>query len=213
MLDPHTEHATQLHNHWYWRPGHRSGRPFYTWHLTFDGQHDLHRLVTEYHQALRHLPGLDLVPIPWLHITMQGMGFVDEVSDTDRNAIIHAASQRLATIQAPTLTFHLVTIRPEAITLYPHPTEPVRAIRSEIRKAIADIWGANHVPENTDNYQPHLSIAYVNSHAESSRVADLLSAKNFDPVRLTLTYAYCIAIQRINHAYHWDTQAAVNLAS
>lgn len=110
MLDPHTEHATQLRNHWYWRPGHRPGRPFYAWHLTFNGQHDLHRLVAEYHQVLRDVPGLDLVPIPWLHITMQGIGFIDEVSDTDRDAIVDAAGRRLATIQAPTLTSHHVTI-------------------------------------------------------------------------------------------------------
>jgi 2'-5' RNA ligase len=213
MLDPHTEHATQLHNHWYWRPGHRPGRPFYTWHLTFDGQHDLHRLVTEYHQVLRDVPGLDLVPIPWLHITMQGIGFVDEVSDTDRDAIIKAANRRLAIISAPTVTFRHVTIRPEAVTLYPHPAESVRAIRAEIREAIADVWGTSHVPETADKYQPHLSIAYVNSEAESSHVAETLSVKNYDPVRLVLKFASCIAIQRANHLYHWDTHATVHLAA
>jgi 2'-5' RNA ligase len=212
MLESRTEHATQLRNHWYWRPGHRPGRPFYTWHLTFESQHDLHRLVAEYHDALRDVPGLDLVPIPWLHITMQGIGFIDEVSDTDRDAIIDAASRRLAKIPAPTLTFHHVTIRPEAITLYPNPTEPVRTIRSEIREAIAGVWGTNQVPEIADNYQPHLSIAYVNSHAESSRVAEVMSAKSPDPARLVLTSASCIAIQRVNHSYHWDTHATAHLA-
>ena len=212
MLDPHTEHATQLHNHWYWPPGQRPGRPFYTWHLTFDGQHDLHRLITEYHQSIRDLPGLDLVPIPWLHITMQGIGFADEISDTDRDAIIEAARRRVAKIPAPNLTFHHITIRPEAITLYPNPTEPVRTIRAEIREAVADVWGTNHVPDAADNYQPHLSIAYVNSHAEAPRIVDVLSAKNADPARVVVTFASCIAQQRINHSYQWDTRAAAHFA-
>jgi hypothetical protein len=142
----------------------------------------------------------------------KGIGFIDEVSDTDRDAIIDAASRRLAKIPAPTLTFHHVTIRPEAITLYPNPTEPVRTIRSEIREAIAGVWGTNQVPEIADNYQPHLSIAYVNSHAESSRVAEVMSAKSPDPARLVLTSASCIAIQRVNHSYHWDTHATAHLA-
>jgi 2'-5' RNA ligase len=212
MLESGAEHATQLRNHWYWRPGHRPGRPFYTWHLTFDGQPDLHRLVTDYHQALRDLPGLDLVPIPWLHITMQGIGFADEVPDTDRDAIIDAASRRLATIPPPTLTFHHITIRPEAITLYPNPTEPVRTIRAEIRQAIADVWGINHVPDAADTYQPHLSIAYVNSHAEAPCIVEVLSAKNPDPARVVVTFASCIAQQRVNHSYQWDTHAAAHFA-
>ncbi|MGH3686955.1 MAG: hypothetical protein ACRDRU_24810 [Pseudonocardiaceae bacterium] len=37
---------------------------------------------------------------------MQGIGFIDEVSDADHDAIIEAASRRLAKIPPPTLTFH-----------------------------------------------------------------------------------------------------------
>jgi 2'-5' RNA ligase len=162
--------------------------------------------------VLGDVPGLDLVPISWLHITMQGIGFIDEVSDIDRDAIIEAASRRLAKIPAVTLTFHHVAIRPEAIALYPNPIGPVRTIRSEIREAIAGVWGANRVPESADNYQPHLSIAYVSSHAESSRVAEVISAENPDPARLVITSASCIAIQRVNHSYHWDTHATAHLA-
>lgn len=212
MLDPHTEHATQLRNHWYWRSGHRPGRPFYTWHLTFEGQHDLHRLVADYHEALRDVPGLDLVSIPWLHITVQGVGFIDEVPDADRDVIIEAVSRRLASIPAPTLTFHHVTIRPEAIALYPNPTEPIHTIRFQIREAIAEVWGTDHVPETVTDYQPHLSTAYVNSQAEPSRIAEAISAKNVDPARLALTSTSFIAIQRVNHSYHWGTHATAHLA-
>lgn len=212
MLDPTTEHATHLRNHWYWRPGHRPGRPFTTWHLTFDNQHDLHRLVTDYQNALRDVPGLDLVSIPWLHITMQGIGFTDEVPDADRDAIIDATRRRLATIPAPTLTFHHVTLRPEAIALYPHPAEPVHRIRSEIREAIADVWGTSRVPESATGYEPHLSIAYVNKNTDPSRAIEAISALTANLTRLVLTSASCIALQGVNHAYHWDTHATAHLA-
>ncbi|MGH3795171.1 MAG: 2'-5' RNA ligase family protein [Pseudonocardiaceae bacterium] len=212
MLDPHTEHATQLRNHWYWRPGHRPGRPFYTWHLTFERQYDLHRLVTEYQDTLADVPGLDPVPIPWLHITMQGIGFTDQVSDTDRNAIIEATRRRLAEIPAPTLTFHHATIRPEAIALHPHPAQPVHTIRSHIRNAIADVWGTDHIPEPATGYQPHLSIAYANKNAEPLPAADAIAALSTDPAQLILTSASCIALTRINHTYHWDTHATAHLA-
>jgi hypothetical protein len=213
MLDPTTEHATHLRNHWYWRPGHRPGRPFYTWHLTFEHQAELHRLVADYQHALRNVPGLDLVPIPWLHITMQGIGFTDEVTDADRNAIIDATCRRLATIPAPRLTFHHATIRPEAIALYPHPPEPVHTIRAGIRQAIVDVWGTNRIPETATGYEPHLSIAYVSNNTDSSPAAEAISAINIDPTQLVLTSASCIALQRVNHAYRWDTHTTAHLAA
>src|SRR5687767_5412913 len=97
MTTPPTgQHADQLVNHWFWRPGWRPGRRFYTWHLTFEDQDDVHSLVMEYQSALRNVVGLDFVPPQWLHITMQGVGFVDEVSNTDIAAIADAACSHLA---------------------------------------------------------------------------------------------------------------------
>ncbi|WP_407936524.1 2'-5' RNA ligase family protein [Lentzea tibetensis] len=135
-----SEHADQLVNHWYWRPGWRPGRQFYTWHLTFEGQDDVRRLVTQYQDALTDVPGLDMVPLPWLHVTMQGVGFVDAVSESEVRAIVAAARARLAKIPPQTLTFHKPTIRPQAIALCPDPTEAVHTIRDAIRHAIADRW-------------------------------------------------------------------------
>jgi len=63
----------------------------YTWHITFAGQTDLHRLVSEYQEALRPLSQVDLVPLEWLHLTMQGVAFTDEVSTADVDRIIDAA--------------------------------------------------------------------------------------------------------------------------
>src|SRR5262249_4986867 len=104
--EPTDTHPTTMRNHWYWRPGWRPGRHFYTWHLTFDHAHDLHALVDTYQRRLADLPGLDLIPRPWLHLTLQGVGFVDEVTEQDARRIAQAAAAHLATLPAPELTFH-----------------------------------------------------------------------------------------------------------
>ncbi|MFD5815622.1 hypothetical protein [Streptomyces sp. NPDC127038] len=47
------------------------GRRFYTWHLTFEGQDDVHRLAAEYRAALAPLgDSVTLIPDRWLHLTM-----------------------------------------------------------------------------------------------------------------------------------------------
>jgi hypothetical protein len=55
-------HADHVRNHWWWRPGWRQGRRFYTRHLTFDDQPQLHALVDAYRDSFAQLPGLDLIP-------------------------------------------------------------------------------------------------------------------------------------------------------
>jgi hypothetical protein len=82
----------RMRRHWWWRPGWRPGRRLYAWHLTFGdqtvsrGQADLRRVVGDYQARLAELPGLDLVPAEWLHLTMQSIGFADEGRHRRRRA-------------------------------------------------------------------------------------------------------------------------------
>jgi hypothetical protein len=71
--------APRLRDHWWPRPGWRPGRLSHTWHLTFDDAPELHRLATACQHALRPLPGRNTVPSRWLHLTLQSVGFDDEV--------------------------------------------------------------------------------------------------------------------------------------
>jgi hypothetical protein len=142
---------------------------------------------------------------------MQGIGFVDEVPDADRDTIIETVRRRLARIPAPTLTFRPATIRPEAIALYPDPTGPLHAIRSEIREAIAEVWTTDRVPEEATGYQAHLSIAYINKDAEPFPTIEAVSRLNPSSVSMTVKSASCITIQRVNHGYNWHNKATVHL--
>lgn len=163
-----TETAQEMRDHWWWRPGWRVGRSFYTWHVTFEDQPAAHQLAADYAPILDDLPVLDPIPVRWLHLTMQGVGFTDEVDRADIDAIT-AAAQHLCTAVAPfTITLGPARVDPEALMLPVRPTEPVVALRAAIRAAIADVWGSDNVPEDPDSFHPHASLAYSNNtgHAE-----------------------------------------------
>ncbi|MFI8346201.1 2'-5' RNA ligase family protein [Streptomyces sp. NPDC085596] len=129
-----------LRNHWWWRPGWSVGRRFYTWHLTWEGQDDVHRLAAEYRDALAPFAGeLTLIPDRWLHLTMQGIGFVGEVAEKDVRAIADAASERLAAVPAFDVQVGPHVLAPEAVLLTVHPAGSVHAVRSAIRGAIGDV--------------------------------------------------------------------------
>ncbi|MGW7208421.1 2'-5' RNA ligase family protein [Streptomyces sp. NPDC054837] len=205
-----TTQQEAMRNHWWWRPGWSVGRRFYTWHLTFEGQEDVHRLATEYRTALAPLRDL-LTPIPdqWLHLTMQGIGFVGESSERDVQAIVDAAHTELAAVPAFDLEIGPEVLDPEAVLLHVHPDSPVRAVRDAIRNAIGDVLG--EVPEKAEGFTPHVSVAYSAGNGPAAPIAQILAGLDLAPARAHISSAELIVIHRDNHMYEWDPYAKVPL--
>lgn len=129
-----------MRNHWWWRPGWAVGRSFYTWHITFAEQAELRELAEAYTPVLAELPMLDHIPVQWLHLTMQGVGFTDEVAQADVDAIVEAARRRLAELEPFTVTVGPPHVDPETIQMSVQPVEPLRNVRASIRAAIGEVW-------------------------------------------------------------------------
>ncbi|MFC5820993.1 2'-5' RNA ligase family protein [Nonomuraea harbinensis] len=196
-------------DHWWWRPGWRQGRRFYTWHLTFDHAHDVHRLARRYRDGLARVKGLDLVPDRWLHLTMQGLGFVDELAEVDVRAIVDAARARLATVPPFTITLDRPRITPEAIRWEAHPQQPVVAVRNAIRDAIASVWPA--VPEPAEAFAGHVTIAYSNAQRPPQPVADALDTVQAVPALTLVRKAELIVLGRDRRMYEWEEYATAPL--
>ncbi|WP_246203803.1 2'-5' RNA ligase family protein [Streptomyces tailanensis] len=187
-------------------------RRFYTWHLNFEGQEDVHRLAAEYRSALASL-GEILTPIPdrWLHLTMQGIGFVGEVEETDVRAVADAARRRLADVPAFGLRIGPEVIAPEAVLLHVHPDGPVREVRTAIRAAIGDVFGPGQVPETAEGFTPHVSVAYSAGDGPVEPIARALSGLKTAAAQARISTAELIVIHRDNQMYEWDTYATVPL--
>ncbi|MFE5872784.1 2'-5' RNA ligase family protein [Streptomyces roseifaciens] len=123
-----TQRAQRMADHWWWRPGWREGRRFYTWHFTFQQAPEVHRLAETYRRGLAGVDGLDLVPDRWLHLTTQGLGFAGEVADKDVQAIVDAAAARVGALPAFELTLDRPEITPEAVRWDVAPGRPAAEI-------------------------------------------------------------------------------------
>jgi 2'-5' RNA ligase len=174
-----------MRDHWWWRPGWRLGRRMYTWHITFDGQDQLHALVDAYQERLASLPGLDPIPRPWLHLTTQGLGFVDETPRADVERVIEAARERLVTLRRPTVNVGPALVDPEVVRLKVQPAEDVAPIRRALREAIITARGADLLME-TDDWQPHVNVAYSNASGPMVPIAAALEPE-LEPVPLTVS--------------------------
>ncbi|MFI9343309.1 2'-5' RNA ligase family protein [Streptomyces sp. NPDC052773] len=199
-----------MRNHWWWRPGWSVGRRFYTWHLTFEGQTDVHRLAGEYRAALAPLGDL-LTPIPdrWLHLTMQGIGFVGEAKEPDVHAIVEVARERLAAVPSFDIRIGPVVLHSEAVLLPVHPDGPVRQVRDAIRASIGEVLG--EVPEKAESFTPHVSVAYSAADGPAAPIMEALRELDPEPARARISSAELIIIHRDNRMYEWEPFATVSL--
>jgi 2'-5' RNA ligase len=207
------EHATDLRDHWWWRPGWQVGTRFYTWHITFDGQTELHRLVDTYQAELARHPGLDLIPRRWLHLTMQGVGHTADITTDQINNLLSAAQARLTALDPVTVQFHHPVIRPEAIVLPALPPAEVDRIRVAVRASIADALGPDSVPDPADGFQPHVTLAYSSSSQSANTIESAIDSISSEPVEVSISSASLIELHRDDRMYEWHTIAEVPIGS
>lgn len=205
--------TSRMDNHWWWRPGWRVGRRFYTWHLTFDKSREVQRLAKAYQDAIR-LDFLDPVPAEGLHLTMQGVGFTDEVDSAEMRALVVAARKECAALIPFELTVGPAYADSEGVPLAVAPWKPVEEVRLAVRRAIAQVRGPERVPEPVAGFTPHITVFYSNREADPAPLrAALTPLRSAPPARTDVRSVSLIRLGRDEHEYRWTTEADVTIGS
>jgi 2'-5' RNA ligase len=204
---------TPMRDHWYWRPGWRVGRSFFTWHVTFSTQPEVRRVFESYAPMLAGLPMVDPVPLRWLHLTLQGIGFTDDVNSDDVARIIEAAQERCAHLSPFTVTLGPAEVDPEGIQLPVRSVEPVAALRREIRGAIGDVWGSDNIPESAEGFRPHVSLGYANAAGPAEPLAAALDRHRAASAEVLVSQVSLIDLNRDSRSYEWSDVGTAVLGS
>ncbi|HEY6787214.1 MAG TPA: 2'-5' RNA ligase family protein [Trebonia sp.] len=201
-----------MRNHWWWRPGMRPGRRVDTFYVTLGGLPAARELAASARQRLGGLPGLDLVPDEWLHLTMQEIGFSDEVTGTDVAAIIAAASDGLAALAPATVTIGQPTVVGEGIICLVTPAGALGPARNAVRAAISDVRGPDRVPDSAEwtRWSPHMSLGYANADGPAEPFETALDGCT-DVATVTVGAVDLIRFGRDRQMYEWETIARLPL--
>lgn len=198
-------------DHWFWRPGWHIGRSHYTWHVTFDADSPVRALAAAY-QAAVDLPFLDRVPLAGLHLTVQGVGFTDEVPRTELDAVVSAAGEALAAIPGFTLALGPADADEQGVPLAVRPFAPITAVRHALRGAIGAVRGPAAVPDPADGFHPHVTVFYCHRRADPAPLRERLrELRGTPPVPVDVTHLSLIALNRDRAVYTWETVASVPL--
>ncbi len=170
-----------------------------------DGQPELHEFVGRMRSELDKFPMLDPIPIQWLHMTTQGVGFSDETTEEDVAAIGARVAGRMAGHGPLEVQLGPLVADAEGLHLPVRPTEAVAEVRRTIRDAIGEVWGEDQVPEAAEGFYPHVSIAYANtSGSPLAPIREILN-RYADVLPVTLTQVALIDLNRDEGMYRWRT--------
>jgi 2'-5' RNA ligase len=153
------------------------------------------------------------VPAEWLHLTVQGIGFADEVAAGEVERIVAAVARRCAALAPVRLTLGPAELQQEGVWLPVAPPTAVRRLRAAVRAGIAEVWGAGRVPEPTGGFTPHVSLAHSNTEGPSEPYAAALAAVGPRSAAVELGAIQAISLRRDQHLYRWETRATVRLSS
>jgi len=192
----------------------RPGRRVDTFYVTLGGLAPARSHAAAARRRLAGLPGLDLVPDEWLHLTMQEVAFSDEVPGAERTAIIAAARDGLAPLAPVTVTIGPPVPAGEGILCRVTPAGALEPARDAVRAAISRVRGPDRVPDPAEwaRWSPHVSLAYANADGPAEPFAEALDGLT-DEATVTVEAVDLIRFGRDRQMYEWETIARLPLGS
>lgn len=187
-----------------WRPG----RAYLTWHV----------LVTDpapfapWRELVGTFPAHAVVAPEGLHLTLQGVGFADEVTGPALDAAVTAVRRRVEGLPAFGLALPRVHVGRGGTSLAADPADGdgPRTLRRLVRDGLRD---AGLVPPGDDDevLHPHVSLAYATGAVPRGPLEELVVAGRPPVPVLDVDAVTLLALRMDPPRYVWDVVAVAPL--
>jgi 2'-5' RNA ligase len=199
-----------LRNHWQWRPEWVSDRPCLLWYLTFESQPQLSRQAEQVHACLRDVPTVDVVPLPWLHLTLDDVGFADELTPRQIEEVVGSARDAVQDWAPPPLTLGPLAPMDDSVVQRAGPTDELTDLRDRLRAATTTVLG-HGTRSALDEFWPHVTLAYLNDVCAPSTVMDPLLPLAGARVVVAAPRLTLASVTRRDRHYQWTGRAELPL--
>lgn len=194
--------VSRTRSHWWWRPGWAVGRRMVTMHLTMEAASEVRSLARETARVLSSIPELDVVPEPWLHLTMTGVGFADEVEDAQLDEVAERVLTGARALAPGPVVLDELLVGYEGVLAGARPSPWLLGLSDLQRSVVDDVIG----PVERGPFRPHVSVAYANGDVPLGRIADAL-APVASALPATVSGTATLTMMRLGRdrqAYTWD---------
>jgi 2'-5' RNA ligase len=198
----------QMTNHWWQRPGRAPGRELYHWHMLFHDQPKVRELAAVAQQKLAGQEGLDMIDMPWLHMTTYVVGFADEVPESAVDAMTADARERLSQIEPIPVSLGRVFYASNAIVLPVEAPAALTPVLDAVRAAARAAGCEGRT--DTDPWLPHVSVAYSNATISAAPVIAALG-RSLPLTEVVIRSVSLVAQTQVGRSWQWRPVAEVRL--
>ncbi len=158
----------------------------------------------------RHLScGLDMIDMPWLHMTTYIVGFADEVPDPAVEAMTAEARRRLSHVAPIRVSLGRVRYASDAIVLLVEPPGALTPVLDAVREATHAAGCEGHA--DTDPWLPHISVAYSNATISAAPIISALG-RWLPKTEITIRSISLVSQTQVGRSWQWRPVAEVHLA-
>jgi 2'-5' RNA ligase len=199
-----------MEDHWVLEPGANPGRAQLMWFMCLGREPQAARLAALGQERIHGLPGLDLVPSEWLHMTTLIAGYADEIPVGQVEAMTAHARRLLAATSPVTITMSRVLYHPRAIMLAASPAQALLPILAACREATRNGTGRDG-RLHRDPWVPHMTLAYGNSCGPAGPAIKALGREL--PADMITVRSVSLISQAPRQKWTWDLVAEIPLGT
>jgi 2'-5' RNA ligase len=176
------------------------GRGQLYWHVLLGEDPEVRRLASEAQRRLAGIPGLDMTPPRWLHMTLLIIGFSDEFTSSQVDMMVSEAARLLRSMAPMSVTLSRILYHPEAVAVAAHPADALapllQAVQAATHTAKARAGVVAHEP-----WSPHITVAYSSEVRSAAPVIAALG-KELSPRQITIRTVSLV--NQDGPEYMWD---------
>ena len=201
-----------MKDHWAREQPWRAGQRLWALYVTCGSFPSVVAHAAAFQERLSQVRGLDLVEPRWLHMTVLGVAFVEEVEPAAMARLVDRATA-VAAAEPP---MEMVAAAPRAMSdavWMPVSTTPsVVPLRNRLEEVVLTCLGRepHALPLPSTGFQPHISIAYANAGAPpADEVNDRLSGLDLPPVHFRASHLSLLRLRRESSRWSWDGEQRI----
>lgn len=194
-----------------WRPGQR----LWALYVTCGSIPPVVAYATAFQERLTAMRGLDLVDPRWLHLTVLGVAFVEDVEPAGMARLVERATAIAAAEPALEMVAEAPRARTDAVWMAVEATPSLIPLRNTLSRAVVSCLGIepHALPLPLAGFRPHISIAYANAGAPLvEEVDDALSSVDLPPVSFRVSHLSLIRLRREAPGWSWEGEQRIPFA-
>jgi 2'-5' RNA ligase len=204
--------GARMRDHWAREQPWRADQRLWALYVTCGSIPSVVGHARQYQERLFGMRGLDLVEPRWLHLTVLGVAFVDEVDPVAMARLVEQASAIVAEEPAMEMVAGAPRARTDAVWMPVSTTPSLVPLRNRLEEAVLSCLGRepHALPLPLAGFQPLISVAYSTADAPLvDEVDDRLSGVELPPVHFSASHLSLLRLRREAPRWSWDAEQRI----